>query len=196
MAFKVTKQFVRDVETYIADFFHLADARNFIAQKMLQDSINKFQIIYRSYQDENLLQEFNPDKDGVLLCRPQYAQGDVSFPSLGQTWLVAQGNVQNPEQQLAFFSEKNDAFFFMEMKALADEKSTATYYLIYNGRIVGTLDHQTLQTRKAKSEAAQAQENKVIFYPTPLRTSPRLGPGGNYKVVEEKKEDGEDNETP
>lgn len=188
MTFKVTKQFVRDVETFIAEFHFLADAQEFISGKLAEASQQRLKIVYRSYQDENLLQEFNLDKTGVLLCRPQYAQGDNALPSSGQAWLVAEGNDRQPQKQLAFFQDKSDAYFFTELKLLSDEKSTATYYLIYAGRIIGTLDQKTLLEQKAKAQSA-GKESKLAFYPTPLRTSPRLGPGGYYRTIDEKKEE-------
>ncbi|WP_454781809.1 hypothetical protein [Legionella sp. WA2022007384] len=59
MQYKITEQFARGEEKVIAEFSDLGDTRIFIAKKLALPDLEKQKIIFRLYDDSDLLQEFN-----------------------------------------------------------------------------------------------------------------------------------------
>ena len=77
MEYGVTEQYARSEEKFIAKFSDLNDATIFIAQKSSNDNIESKKLIYRLYNESELLQEIN--KENISVAYAQYAEGSHNF---------------------------------------------------------------------------------------------------------------------
>lgn len=62
MQYKVTRQYLRDKEKGIAEFTNFDDAKLFINVKLEADMTLKLNIIYRIFDMDECIEEFNQDK--------------------------------------------------------------------------------------------------------------------------------------
>src|SRR4029078_11532364 len=114
MKYKITKQFARDAENLLAEFVESDDASFFIKRKLLSDEEKSLNVIYRMFENQKLLNEFNKEKIKTRINNPQYAAGDRYLSDLLGPIKVCKDNPNEPA--LAVFTDLNDAELFVEDK--------------------------------------------------------------------------------
>jgi len=183
MKYKITKQFARDTEKILAEFNEYQDAIFFIERKLLSDQEKHLNLIYRLFDDQKLLKDFNKEKITSTISPAQYAEGDNFLPNSIGPYKVSKDN--QAIHALAGFVDLNDAELFVEDK-LTTTKEEINYSIFNNGVLIST-SNQRVKTQSVSGDTTtQAQVSS--FRPTPLNVSPRP-PGVPHGWVKDEKED-------
>lgn len=74
MRYKITEQFARGEEKVIADFSELNDTHIFLAKKSANADLEKQKIIFRLYDNSDLLHEIN--RETISVAHANYAEGN------------------------------------------------------------------------------------------------------------------------
>ena len=80
MKYKITKQYAQDIEKLVAEFHYVDDANFFIERKIIADNEKKATLIYRLFDDQKLINEFNKDRIKSAILPGEYAEGDKFIP--------------------------------------------------------------------------------------------------------------------
>ena len=182
MQYKMTKQYARDMETPLAEFGNLSDAELFINTKSALDKSKYLKLIYRLYENDNLLREYNKETMNAPFARAQYAQSDLDLPRnfAGPFSILNQNNVNNADAIIAKFCNIDDAKIFIEVQITtnnASEKISGAYFIFKDAQLIEKIDRNSIDSQQSSSsQETQEQQKKSAFRPTPLTTSLRLGP--------------------
>lgn len=187
MKYKITKQYARDVELPLAEFCVYDDAIFFLERKILSDDEKYIKLIYRLFDNQKLLKEFNKEKINSAINVAQYASGDRDLPDSLGSFKVSKDNLVI--HVFAAFTDLMDAELFIEDK-LTQITELTTYY-IFNNEILITQLNQRIKKRSIAEEGNQGKGQAASFRPTPLNTSPRP-PGTPPIWVRDEKEDKDD----
>lgn len=185
MRYKVTRQYASGSETLFAEFNDVDDATMFIGKILATDEKGNVKQICRLFDNNAILQNFNPNNIDIKNARAQYADGDCELPSsITDPFNVIVRVTSNSELTLAKFSNLKDAKNFVNAKLHADSNINVdmTYYIFDGDKFLEKCDKNTMDS------TADSKEKKKIFRPTPLPNKPRLGPG-SYWVDEEDDKD-------
>ena len=167
MRFKVTKQYIKDVESPLAEFVDEQDADMFITNK--PDTYKASLLIYRLYNNAKLVGEYNKDKYKSPISRAQYANGDIDLPEhFAEPYRVTYRSTYNKEYILATFHNLEDARLFVELKFSSNRHPNATdpKYMIYNiTRLVEIIDQKSIDAKKTTE--LKKQGKRLTFRPTP-----------------------------
>ena len=179
MSYKITEQYARGEENPIAEFSEINDAKLFITKKSAVDDEQDKQIIYRLYDDSELLQEVN--KKRISIAYAKYAEGDCDIQnSVRFSFNV---KVQPPHslerKNIAALNDKNDAELFIIGKCESDETidDTSLFLVLKENLLMDTLSKHILANRKKETGGSSGNETGSTFRPTPLSSRP-TPPGG------------------
>jgi len=186
--YKITKQFAKEKETPLAEFISLRDSELFIAAKSSDDESKSSKIIYRIYDHEKLLREYNKEKINIQIGRAQYAQGDLDLPHyFAEPFRVLSNRLYDASAVIAKFNTIDDAKIFIETKFAENKPDARTYYIFNDKQLIEQMDKSHIDLNKSQSQGGQGKENKQVFRPTPFNVAPRLGP--SKWLVDEKDDD-------
>lgn len=169
MKYKTTKQYARDAENILAEFSDHDDAVSFIEVKILADDEKSLKLIYRMFDNQKLLKEFNKEKISSSINAAQYAGGDRDLPDSFGTFKVSKDN--SAANAIASFIDLSDAELFVEDKLT--HTSAITTYFIFNNNELLTEMNQRIKKQAGSGEGAQGKGQAASFRPTPLNTTPR-----------------------
>lgn len=190
MKYKMTEQYAKGEEKPLAEFSDLNDAKLFVAGKSYSDEVAHERRIYRLYDTDQLLAEFNKEKIQAIIERAQFAEGDRDLPdSLSLPFKITRRLENKKEIVLAGLDTIEDANLFIANKFDKDTSIRADdIFCLYrfNG-LVDELTKNILSQRKVEETSNKGNEKKMVFRPSPLKMRPRLGPGGYW--VEEDEDD-------
>ena len=179
MKYKMTEQYARGEEKPIAEFNELNDATDFMAKKSSNDEDEGKKIIYRLYDDSDLLHQLNPDN--IITANSGYADGNRDFDTMPPfSCKVMFQLVDTTERKsVANFNNKNDARLFVISKCGADHtiSDNDLFFIYQDNSLIDTLNKIIIGHRNKKSEgSSRGKEKGATFRPTPL--SIRLMPPG------------------
>ena len=203
MKYKVTKQYTKDIESLLAEFCSLNDTKMFICARISSDDTKKLKLIYRLYNNKELLSEFNKEEVDVLIARAQYAQGDVDLPeTFNSLFSVTKQNIDGEDLVIAEFCDVEDALLFVETKITSDieEKYDETYSIYKGNKLINTINQESINAEKLQTEGGQGKQRKILFRPAPNPLINRLLPKGfgssyiSYEDEEGKDDDENNNE--
>lgn len=186
MKYKISMQYARGVENPLAEFSEQKDAEFFIERKCLSDDEKNVILIYRLFDNQKLLKEFNKEKITSRIDPAQYAEGDMYFPKSLSPYKVSKDNLT--AHALAVFTDLSDAELFVEDK-LTHTTAITTYY-IFDKDVLMTEMNQRIKKRSQQEEGSQGKGQSSSFRPTPLNTSPRP-PGTPPNWVKDENDDDE-----
>lgn len=183
MNFKITEQYSRGEEKLIADFAQLHDAKIFLTKKSFIDDEERKKIIYRIYDDSDLLHELN--NANISTGYSKYAEGNGDLSNTAPfIFQVRSGTAERIE--LAQFYVKTDASLFIAGKFEADNNDN-TVFLIYKGQIqIDTVNKAIIEKRKSGGIEGNETGSRATLSPLPTRPTP---PGGPADYWVEKKDD-------
>ncbi|KTD74136.1 hypothetical protein [Legionella tucsonensis] len=173
MRYKITEQFARSEEKVIAEFNELNDARIFLTKKSANADLEKQKIIFRLYDDFDLLHEIN--REHISVAYAKYAEGNGD-PNLIQLSFHVMIKIQKALEKrgIANFNDKNDANLFIISKCKSDESiQDNDLFFLYKGQnLIDTLT-RIINTHREK-EAARISRNEkgAKFHPTPMPRRP------------------------
>lgn len=184
MKYKITKQFAQDTEKLIAEFHDSDDANFFIERKLLSDAEKNVKLIYRLFDDQKLLKEFNKEKINSIIRSGEYAEGDKYLPDSFGHYKISKDNLAAHAH--AGFVELNDAELFVEDK-LTHSNVITTYYVFNKDKKIAELN-QRVKKQTESEGGGQGKGQTASFRPTPFNTTP--GPTGMPRTsVKDEKED-------
>lgn len=190
MDFKITEQFARSVERFIAECNSADDATLFLQQKLAINEQERKQIIYRVYdENQELLQESN--EGHLTVSQAKYAEGVAEFddtsPLAFQIFLSV--NSGEPSKTLiAQCNDKKDASLFISSKfeAEAEVLDNAVFFIIKNNMIVDTINKTKVARQSKNCEPASDKGSKSQLSPLSTRPTPPGAP--DYWVKREEDE--------
>src|SRR3990167_7283818 len=102
MQYKVTKQYIKDIELPLAEFVDGNDAELFITNK--PDTYKASLLIYRLYNNSKLVSIYNKHKSPFSPA--QYANGDIDLPEhFAEPYRVTYQSTDKREYILATFHD-------------------------------------------------------------------------------------------
>jgi hypothetical protein len=188
MRYKITEHYARGEEKVIAEFSELKNAHFFIAKKIAYAEEEEQKIIYRLYDDSELLQQFN--KENISVAHAKYADGsgDLNLVQLPFNVMI-KGEDSLEKKSIANFNLKNNAYLFIDSQFASDHINDNDLFFIYQEQnLIDTLNKIISTHRNQDVIRTQNREKKATFHPTPLPTRPTL-PGGPKDCWIEKDED-------
>lgn len=178
MRYKITEQFARGEEKVIAEFSELNDTRIFLAKKLESADLEKQKIIFRLYDDSDLLHELN--RENISVSYAKYAEGNgdlnlIQFPF--HVLIKLEDSLE--KRGIANFNNKNDANLFIINKCESDEtvQDNTLFFLFKEGNMIDTLSRVVSTHRKNEAARFAKNEKGARFHPTPLPNRP-TPPGG------------------
>ena len=190
MHYKITEQYARGEEKPIAEFCELDDAQIFVTKKISNDEMQHKKIIYRLYDDSQLLKKFNPENISIGYAR--YAEEDLDITNTIHFLfnVMIQTGDSLERKNIANFNDGNDANLFIIGKC--DTDSTVhdnDLFCIFKGKILmKNLNKMIIANQKITSEGSSANQSGATFRPTPIPTRP-TPPGGPSDCWVEKDDD-------
>jgi hypothetical protein len=184
MKYKITAQYAKDEEKPLAAFCEYNDANFFLERKFLADEERGLILIYRLFENQKLLKEFNKEKITSRINAAQYAEGDRDLPDPLGPYKISKDNLT--AHALASFTNLKDAELYIEDK-LTHTKEITTYY-IFDKEVLITQMNQRIKKQSIPDESTQGKGQTASFRPTPLNTSPRP-PGTPPMWIKDDKED-------
>ena len=188
MNYKITEQYSRGEEKLIAEFAELPDAKFFMTKKSSIDDEDRKQIIYRIYDDYDLLHELN--NANVSTGYSKYAEGNGDLNNTAPfIFQVRTGSVDSVERiEIAQFFVKTDASLFITSKFELDNTvHDNAVFFIHKGQIlIDTINKTIIEKRKSGGVDGNESGSRATLSPLSTRPTPGGGPA-DYWV--EKNED-------
>jgi hypothetical protein len=189
MNYKITEQYSRGEEKIIAEFAVLHDARFFITKKSSMDDEERKKIIYRIYDDYDLLHELNNANISTGYSKYAEGNGDLNntVPFIFQVRIGTADSLERTE--IAQFHLKKDASLCISGKFELDNTvHSNAIFLIYKGQVlIDTVNKAIIEKRK--SGGIEGNEAGARATLSPLSTRPTPGGGPADYWVEKNDED-------
>jgi hypothetical protein len=167
--YKVTKQYAKDDEIPLASFFDLNDAIFFLERKILDDSDKYITIIYRIFDDREVIKVYNKEKINGLIRYAKFASLDNDLPHSIGPFKISKDQLLT--DVIATFADLNNAEFFIEEK-LTHSNNELTYYIFNNDSLL-TQMNKNIKTQTVQGDDKQGKGPSTVFRPTPFNIAPR-----------------------
>ncbi|KTC83537.1 hypothetical protein [Legionella cincinnatiensis] len=189
MRYKVSEQFARGEEKAIAEFRELSDAKIFIAQKQENTRIEKQKIIFRLYDDSDLLHEFNENNSSVAYAKYADGNGDLNIIKFPYHVMIKAQHATD-KKCIANFIHKINANLFVISKCDSDDQLNENdlFFIFKEQNLIDTLNKIICTHRKIESDRSNDNEKGAKFHPTPLPKRPRPPGGPSDCWIEENNE--------
>lgn len=191
MKYKITSHFARGEEKFIAEFTHMNDAQFFIKNKASIDEEGRKNIIYRLYNELELVHELNIEN--ISVTHANYAEDNRDFNNDAPFIFHVVLKTLAPEEGkiIAQFNDKNDASLFVDCKF--EEDSTLDdndLFLIYKDKILlDTLNKTKIAKRNNEASGSGGDEKESPYKLSPLSTRPTPAGGpADFWVKDEEHE--------
>lgn len=179
MHYMVTSHYARGEERWIASFDSTDEARLFLRKKSSIDEEEGKKVIYRLYDDQELLQEWN--KDNISITCALYADGNADFDNVPPGVFKVMMNSVNLLQKtpMAQFHAQNDAMLFIvsAFEAENDTHANDVFFIFKGNLLMHTVNKSILEKRKRGSGSTNGQEKGSTYQISPLSTRPTPGGG-------------------
>ncbi len=193
MDYIITEHYARGEEKPIAAFNELNEAKLFMTKKSAIDEKEKKQVIYRLYEDDELLQELN--KENISTTHAKYAEGNGDFnntpPFIFQVMIKTTDSLER--KKIAQFDDKNDAYLFIVSKyeAVNTIHENDLFFIFKDKVSIDTINKTIFANRKTESGGSSSNEQGSTYKLSPLSMRPT--PGGGPPDYWVKKEDDDEN---
>ncbi|WP_115222792.1 hypothetical protein [Legionella donaldsonii] len=178
MRYKITEHYARGEEKLIAAFNKFNEARLFMAQKASIDEEAKKKIIYRLYDDNELLHELN--KTNISITHAHYAEGNGDLnnaaPFIFQVMAKTAESLE--KEMIAQFNDKKDAKLFVVCKIETDQTihDSDLFFIVKGNLLIDTANKIIIANRNKEASRASGNEKNPTLNPLPTRPTPRGGP--------------------
>ena len=193
MDYIITEHYARGEEKPIAAFNELDEAKLFMTQKKSINEKGKKQVIYRLYDDDELLHELN--QEGISTSHAKYAEGNSDFSSTPPFHFQVMIKTTNSLERktIAEFDDKNDAYLFIVSKFEQDNTTHENdLFFIFKDKIsIDTVNKTIIANRKIESGGSSGNKQGSTYKLSPLSTRPT--PGGGPPDYWVKNEDDDEN---
>jgi hypothetical protein len=195
MNYIVTQQYARSEEKPIAGFNDLNDARVFLTKKSSIGDEEGKKVIYRLFDDHELLLELN--EENISITNAKYAESNGDFnntiPFIFQVMIKDINGLER--KTVAQFNDVNDAKLFVVCQFESDNTvHDNDVFLLFKDKIlIDTLNKTIIANRKKESSGSASSEKGSNYKLSPLSTRPTPG-GGPADYWVEKADDDENNQ--
>lgn len=174
MNYKITKQYLKSEEQLIAAFYELNDARIFTAKKSVIDETEGNKLIYRIYDDFELVHVSN---ESNLFISQSEDPETYSNPQFLLKVMIKPADTLE-RKTIAYFNNKEDANLFIVGKSATETARSIDLFFIFKGDLlIETLNKNIIDHRAQRAEGSGGNEKGSKFRPTPLTSRP-TPPGG------------------
>ena len=177
MNYKITSHYARGEEQFIAEFIQLNDAQFFIKKRAAIDEIERKQIIYRLYDDQELVHELNTEN--ISITHANYAEDNRDFNNAAPFIFHVMIKTFNSEDGkiIAQFRDKKDAGLFVDYKFKEDTiLQDNDLLLIFKGKVLIDTVNKTKIAIKNKESSGIGKESPYKLSPLSTRPTPGGGP--------------------
>lgn len=192
MQYKITKQYSRDDELPLAEFHNLEDAQLFIDKKSAIDEKHYIKLIYRIYDPNKLLFEFNKEKINGPIKKGLYAdqERDLPISFMNAFKIIIKPYPENKKNILAEFNNINDAKIFIEAKLVLDSSMNVniTYGIFNQALFAEEWSQNTVNVIQKQNQESQGKKRAASFRPSPFSTIPQP-PGSPPRWIIDEDED-------
>ncbi|MCE0724441.1 MULTISPECIES: hypothetical protein [Legionella] len=190
MRYKITEQFARGEEKVIAEFGELNDTRIFLAKKSANADLEKQKIIFRLYDDSDLVHEINRENISVAYAKFAEGNGDLNLIQLPFHVMIRTQTILE-KRGIANFNDKNDANLFIISKCESDEsiQDNDLFFLFKGQNLIDTLTRIINTHREKEATRSTRNEKKATFHPTPMPRRPTPPGGPSDCWIEEEEDD-------
>lgn len=186
MNYYLTGQYARGEENPIAAFNELIDVQEFTTIKLAQDELERKRIVYRVYDDQVLLHQFN--SENISTSYAQFAEGNGDFNTVESfIFQVILKPFTNPKQKtIAQFNHQPDAYLFITAKFANDHAlHDKDLLLLFNAKsLIDTLS-KTINEHRGTSSTHNEQGSGYTLSPLSTRPTPGGGPADYWVKKEE-----------
>ncbi|HEN5528829.1 hypothetical protein Lmor_0527 [Legionella moravica] len=186
MNFKITQHYARGEEKLIAEFNELDEAKVFITKKSLTDEEERKKVIYRVYDDHELLIKLN--KENLCVTHAKYAEGSADFHNSELIYHVFIKSIDSSERkEVAQFNDRNNArlFVFVIFETACELNESNLFLIFKNNILIDTLNKNTIANQQGAS-GSSSNEKGATYRLSPLSTRPTPGGGPADYWVEDK----------
>lgn len=186
MIYRITEHYARGEEKLIAEFYVLNDAQFFMRIKASINEDLRKQIIYRLYNDYELLHELNTEN--ISVTHAKYAESNDDFNNtIPFTYQVMVKPISTLiAKTIAQFNDKNDAILFITRKFEDFSDNDNDLLMILKDNILIDTLNKTTSTNRKQSAEATTNENQSAYKLSPLSTRPTPDSGpADYWVKNE-----------
>lgn len=191
MNYTITEHYARGEEKPIAAFNELNNSRLFITKKSSIDEDESKKVIYRLYDDHELVQQINIEN--ISTSHARYAEGNGDFNSFDQFIYVVMIQTMDSQERkmLAQFNNKDDALLFIVSKF---ENNNTVHdndlFLIFKDKnLLDTVNKTIIEHRNRESNRSSSNDDASKYTLSPLSTRPTPGGGPADYWVEKKDAD-------
>ena len=175
MKYNVTKHYLKTKEGLIAAFSDLNDAQIFVAIKQTHDEINRNKVLYRIYDENELVQEFKNEIQS--LTDPEDAE---TYSNAQFSFTVKIQSAKSLERIIvACFNDKEDANLFVSNKcSREDTADSGQTFLIFKDQILFATLNRNIMDKKALTDLdISGKGTGATLSPLSRRPTPSGGPG-------------------
>lgn len=191
MNYNVTAHYARGEEKLIAEFNELDDAKVFMTKKASIDDEEGKKVIYRVYNDHELLHELN--KENLSITHAKYAEGNGDFNhTVPFIFRVMINTVNSLERKtIAQFIDLNDANLFAvcQFEDNNTEHNIGLFFIFKGQVLIDTINKTIYANRKKESTGTRGNDKGSTYQISPLSTRPTPGGGPPDYWIENREED-------
>ncbi|MBX9702739.1 MAG: hypothetical protein K2X39_01170 [Silvanigrellaceae bacterium] len=176
MNYKITQHYARSEEKLIAEINELNEAILFITKKSSVDDEERKKVIYRLYNDNELLQELN--KENISITHANFAEDNSDFnnaaPFLFQVVIKAARSLDL--KTIAQFNDKKDAILFIAGQFEGENRAhdNDLFFIYKDSVLIDTVNKTIILSQKALSSSNEKESTATL---SPLSTRPTPGGG-------------------
>lgn len=175
MQYIITEQYDRGEEQLLGEFLSLYDAHFYMSKKLAFDDDEGKHLIYRIYDDSDLLQEIN--KANLFVTYSKYADGHDEVNQLHPfRYHVMEKPVSASQRKIiANFQDKHDATLFIMSKFESDKTidDLDLFFIFKDKVLVDTLNREKQSQRNRIAANSNHPLDQTVFHPTPMPMSPK-----------------------
>jgi hypothetical protein len=177
MRYKTTRQYARGEEVLVAAFCDLEDLALFLDQKSATTKVDHQSLVFRVYEDMDLIHELNPDQ--LTTAHARYADGSAFLDIVSLPFKVlVKREPSSMHQALACFQDKDDATLFIASKCEDEQVGGSELFLLMKGpNLMETSNKAIHAHQKLSAEKPQKQESKFRIRPMQKGLKPQGSPG-------------------
>ncbi|MGQ3892651.1 hypothetical protein [Legionella sp. CNM-4043-24] len=177
MNFRVSQQYAHGEEKLLAGFSDAGEARIFMTQKSNIAEEEHKRVIYRMYDDDELVQEVN--KENICVTHASYAENGIDYDDSGLVYhLMMKSMDSTDKQEFARFADKDDArqHVIWTLESGGESIKSAVFLLFKDNMLIDTLNLNTIRHQQQRAQISDGSASTRHLSPLPTRPTPGGGP--------------------
>jgi hypothetical protein len=179
MNFKMTEHYARGEEKLIAAFSELNEATHFLTKKASLNEVERKKIIYRLYDDGELLHELNTENSSSIHAKYAEGNGDFSNAALLTFQVLIKTFDSLEKKTIAQFNDTSDAYLFIVSQFDCNDTvhDNDLFFIVKSNLLIDTVNKSIIEHRNKESGGSNSNESGSSYKLSPLSTRPTPGGG-------------------